>query len=252
MPTGTSFITGAGSGIGRAIALEWASTGGNVIGSYWGEPDDRDAFAEDLRQAGGRSLLRDVDVRSLAEISLLAQEGREAFGAVDLWVNCAARLLVRPFDTTTEEEWLDIMNTNLLGYVRGCRVAMDVLRDGGSIVNVSSVNAVFPSAGLTAYATAKGGVEALTRALAIELGPGIRVNAVSPGAIETPLNQASWSEDVRTYYIDHAALSRTGGAAEIAKTVIAVGSDQLSFVTGQTIVADGGLTINGSAGHHAG
>lgn len=247
----TAFVTGAASGIGRAIAAEWARRGGALVGTYWGPEEELAEFSDEVERLGGRAFLRNVDVRSHQELAEFAASAVERFGPLDLWVNCAARLLVRPFDETDDEEWRDLLDSNLMGYVRGCRIASATLRDGGSIVNVSSVNSTFPARGLSAYATAKGGVESLTRALAVEYGSRIRVNAVAPGAIDTPLNTRSWTRQVRDFYDSRAALGRTGSAEEIAQVVIALGSDEMTFVTGQVIVADGGLTINGTAGHDA-
>lgn len=246
------FITGAGSGIGRAIALEAAQAGSVIAGTVWNDPDARQSLERAVTEAGGHPHFEDVDVRDPHALEGSAKSAANLRGGLDAWVNCAATLLVRPFAETSFEQWRNVLETNLMGYVHGARVAADHLVDGGSIVNVSSINAVYPAGGLVAYATAKGGVEALTRALAVDLGPRLRVNAVSPGAIDTPLNRDSWSADVRRHYTDLAPLRRIGTPEELARTVLAVAGASMSFVTGQVIVADGGLIVNGTAGHAAG
>ena len=153
----------------------------------------------------------------------------------------------------TGEDWNRHLAINLLGYVHGCRVAAEVFAgqaSGGCIINVSSIAHHQPSTGLVAYSTVKGGVAALTRALALEFAPlNIRVNAVAPGPTETPLNATAYTEDVRRRYRERIALGRIAEPEEIADVIALLAADGARFVTGQELIVDGGMTINGSVGH---
>jgi NAD(P)-dependent dehydrogenase (short-subunit alcohol dehydrogenase family) len=245
-------VTGAATGIGRAITEAASQRGAIVWGTFWGPEAEQRAYERELSALGGSVTVRDADVRDGAAVDRLADDAARAMGGIDLWVNSAARLLARPFEATTDADWTDILDSNLLGYVRGCRAAARHMTAGASIINISSITANQPPGNLAAYVTAKGGVDALTRAAAVELAPrGIRVNAVAPGAIDTPLNRESWSDEVTATYTHRAAMGRLGNADEIAAFVLLLASPGASFVTGEVIRADGGLVINGTVGHVA-
>jgi len=248
-------ITGVSRGIGRAVALRLAADGAWVAGVH-NEPDPRvsEDLAAELVRLGGRSHIRIGDTRSTADVDALAAEVADQWGGIDGWVNNAARILVRPFLDTDDTDWDDLLDTNLLGYVRGARAAARVMvpAGAGAIVNVGSAVDVFPPTEMSAYVTAKGGITGLTRALAVELGPlGVRVNAVAPGATETPLNASTWNEQVRRTYRERIPLGHIAGPAEIAAAVVMLLGPDARYVTGQVLLADGGLTLNGSVGHQA-
>jgi NAD(P)-dependent dehydrogenase (short-subunit alcohol dehydrogenase family) len=244
------FVTGAATGIGRALCTAVAQRGGFVSGTFWG-PDDAQRERElELESLGGRAMFADVDVRNPSDLRAFAGKAVEAMGGLDLWVNNAVMMLSRPFLETTEAEWMEVLDTNLLGYVRGCRIAADLLEAGGCIVNVSSITSMQPPANLSAYSTAKGGVDSLTRSLAVELAPlGIRVNGVAPGAIDTALNIETWSDEARSIYESRAPLGRLGHPEDIAGAILLLAGPDAAFVTGEVLVADGGFMINGTVGH---
>ncbi|WP_020111328.1 SDR family NAD(P)-dependent oxidoreductase [Rhodococcus sp. 114MFTsu3.1] len=245
-------VTGASGGIGRALALHLAARGASVAGTFRGDDDAREAFASEIRDAGGRALLRSVDVSDRAAVVAFGNEAADAFGGIDFWVNNAARLMVKPFLETTEDDWSSLFSINFLGYVWGCQVAAQHMtrQQSGSIVNVSSVVFEQPPTDLSAYVSAKGAVTGLTRALAVELGPaGIVVNAVSPGATDTPLNDAAWTDAVRENYLKRIPARRIGSPEEVAAAVALLADPGARYVTGQVIRADGGLVLDGSVGH---
>jgi NAD(P)-dependent dehydrogenase (short-subunit alcohol dehydrogenase family) len=228
-------VTGSASGIGRATAKALARTGARVAGI-------------DLLES-------ECEVSIVGDTSDVAavERAADALGGVDVWVNNAARLLVRPVVDTTDEEWHSLLGPNLHGYFYGCRSAarrMLAQGGGGRIVNVTSAVNVFAVPDLGAYAAAKGAIASLTKTLALELAAaGISVNAVAPGAVETPINARAYTDEVRRTYEERIPLGRIGTPEEVADVIVFLASDAARYVTGQELIVDGGLTINGDVGH---
>jgi NAD(P)-dependent dehydrogenase (short-subunit alcohol dehydrogenase family) len=228
-------VTGSASGIGLAAAAALAAAGARVAGL------DLRESATEVSLVGDTSRVEDVE------------RAADALGGVDIWVNNAARLFVRPVVETTDEEWHGLLGANLHGYFYGCRAAarrMLAQGTGGRIVNVTSAVNFAAVAELSAYGAAKGAIASLTKALALELAPaGVTVNAVAPGATATPMNADAYTDDVRRTYEQRIPLGRIGTAEEVADVVVFLASDASRYMTGQELLVDGGLTINGSVGH---
>jgi 3-oxoacyl-[acyl-carrier protein] reductase len=233
-------VTGASTGIGRAIADALGTAGAHVVGI-----DKSESAADHLMVRGDTGRVEDVE--RVAEAAVVA------FGGIDIWVNNAARLMVKPLLETTDEDWHGLLAANLHGYFYGCRAAARAMVAGGTggrIVNVTSAAGILALADLSAYTAAKGAIVAMTKVLALELADhGITVNAIAPGAIDTPLNQSAWSDEVRRTYEQRIGLHRIGTPEEVADAALFLCSDASRYVTGQELVVDGGLTINGSVGH---
>jgi NAD(P)-dependent dehydrogenase (short-subunit alcohol dehydrogenase family) len=243
-------VTGASRGIGAAIALALARAGADVAGV---DLTPADETAARIRDAGRRAVMVVGDTGDPETSERLLRAAVDELGGLDVWVNNAAKLLVRPAVETSDDDWHGLLASNLHGFFYGCRAAARQLLEqgrGGTILNVTSAVVRLPVPDLVAYAAAKGGVLSLTQTLALELAPaGITVNAISPGATETPLNASAWTDTVRRTYEARIPLGRIAEAEEIAGAAVFLASDAARYVTGQELLVDGGLTINGAVGH---
>jgi NAD(P)-dependent dehydrogenase (short-subunit alcohol dehydrogenase family) len=241
-----AIVTGAGSGIGRAITLAFAEEGARVVIA------DRsgDGAAETLRlvtDRGGSGHVVVADVSRAADTARIVDEAVGTFGGLDILVNNAAVMVSKAVPELTDDEWDLVLGVNLKGVFLCSRQAILRFRHqggAGAIINMASVNSFYAEAGVAAYCAAKGGVQQLTRAMAIDhSAEGIRVNCICPGWIDTPLNAAYFAAPgAREFAGKLHAIGRIGQPSEIAAVAVFLASDDASFVTGASIVADGGFS----------
>jgi NAD(P)-dependent dehydrogenase (short-subunit alcohol dehydrogenase family) len=236
-----AIVTGVGSGLGRAIAREFAAEGASVLGC---DVDD----ATGMATMDGLGRFAQADVSREADVAGLVDAALETWGRLDTLVNNAAIQIERELVETSEEELDRILAVNLKGVFFGCKHAVRAMRgSGGAIVNVASILALVGDGILAAYCAAKGGVLGITRATAVQYGRhGIRCNAICPGDIDTPLVQAYFdaAPDPAARRAEVAAeypLGRIARPEEIARAVVFLASDDSGYMSGQTLVVDGGL-----------
>lgn len=247
-----AIVTGAGMGIGRASALALARAGAAVTIAEIDEAAGERTRAE-IAAAGGRALFVRTDVRSFADAQAAVAATLSQWSRLDILVNNAARAIGGVVDEIDEAAWNEVMSTNLTSVWRFMRCAVPQMRaqGGGSIVNISSVQSLRGFHGWAAYAAAKGAVNALTQQAAVDLAPAkIRVNAIAPGTIMTPLNEKVFRESadpqalIARWNAAH-PLGRFGEAEEVAEAVLFLAGDRSSFITGEILRVDGGLVVKG-------
>jgi NAD(P)-dependent dehydrogenase (short-subunit alcohol dehydrogenase family) len=241
-------VTGGTSGIGRAMSLGLAEAGADVVATARRQQQVDETAAE--IEARGRKTLRIAsDVCERETLEKLLAGVLEGFGKVDILINCAGRIKRTPTLTVSEEEWTGIIDTNLTGTLRACQVfGKHMLERGyGRIVNIASLNSFVALNEVAAYAASKAGVVSLTRSLAVEWSKkGVTVNAIAPGVFRTELNAALLDSTPRGQeLLMRTPMGRFGKTEELVGAAIFLASDASSFVTGQTIVVDGGFLASG-------
>ena len=237
-------VTGASKGIGAAIAKQLATEGAKVVVNYSSSKKDADKVVDEIAKDGGKAIAVQANLSKQADIERLFADTKKAFGRLDVLVNNAGIYEFSPLENVTEEHFHKHFNLNVLGLILASQAAVRLFdAAGGNIVNISSIASIkgFPDGAV--YSGTKGAVDAITRALARELGPrGIRVNAINPGMVETEGTHAAGiaESDMRKQTEAQTPLGRIGQPQDIAGTVVFLASADSSWITGETFVISGG------------
>jgi glucose 1-dehydrogenase len=251
----TALVTGANSGIGRAIAIALGRAGANVVVNYVANPADAEAVAEEIRGGGRRAMTALADVADEAQVQGMFAAAVQEFGTVDILVSNAGMERNAPFHEMTVAQWDAVMSVNLRGAFLCAREAVrEFLRRGvrpgisvaaGKIIFTSSVHEIIPWAGHVNYAASKGGLMLMMKSLAQEVAEKrIRVNSIAPGAIRTPINTAAWSTpEAYAELMKLVPYKRIGEIEEIGNAAVWLASDFTDYIVGTTLFIDGGMTL---------
>lgn len=251
----TAIVTGASSGIGKAIAIELGKAGANVVVNYVTGLEKAEEVVAAIEGDGAHSVAAKADLSREAEVQAMFALAKEEFGTVDILVNNAGLQVDAPFCDMTLAQWQKVIDVNLTGQFLCAREAVrefkargvrsEVSCAAGKIVCISSVHEVIPWAGHVNYATSKGGVMLMMKSIAQEVAPWrIRVNSIAPGAIRTPINTAAW--DTPEHYAGLLKLipyKRIGEPNEIGRAAAWLASDDADYIHGITLFVDGGMTL---------
>ena len=250
-----ALVTGASSGIGASIAKALAAAGAKVVVNYAGGVDRALAVVNQIQAAGGEALAIRADVSREDQVEVMFAQMIETWGSVDILVNNAGLQKDAPLVEMSLADWQQVLDINLTGQFLCSRAAArEFLHRGvvpelshvaGKIICISSVHDVIPWAGHVNYATSKGGVSMMMKTMAQELAPQrIRVNAISPGAIKTPINTAAWmTPEAEAELLKLIPARRVGEPEDIARATVWLASDASDYVTGATLYVDGGMTL---------
>ena len=250
-----AIVTGANSGIGRGVALALAEAGADVAVNYIVDDDAAQAVVEQVESFGVKAMKVKADVSDEGQVEAMFKQVIEAFGTIDILVANAGLQRDSSFAEMTLAEWTKVIGVNLTGQFLCAREAVrefvrrgvtpDVSCAAGKIICMSSVHQVIPWGGHANYASSKGGIKQLMESLAQEVAPlKIRVNAIAPGAIRTPINTKAWNTpDAYKSLMKLVPYGRIGEPEDIARAAIWLASDQSDYITGTTLFVDGGMTL---------
>jgi glucose 1-dehydrogenase len=250
-----ALVTGANSGIGKAVAIALGQAGADVVVNYVRGQEAAEQVATEVAKFGARAYAHQADVSREEQVHDMFERMISTFGTIDILLNNAGLQQDAPIDTMTLQQWNTVIGANLTGQFLCARAAIrefkrrgvrpDVSVAAGKIVCMSSVHEVIPWAGHVNYAASKGGVMLLMKSLAQECAPyRIRVNSIGPGAIRTPINTSAWSTpEAYRELLKLIPYKRIGEPEDIAKAAVWLASDQADYVTGTTLFVDGGMTL---------
>jgi glucose 1-dehydrogenase len=250
-----ALVTGAASGIGRGIAKKLAQAGAAVVVNYIGDSKPADEVVAEIQSAGGTALALGADVSREDQVKKMFQKAIQEFGTLDILVNNAGIQRDAPFLEMTLDQWNAVLSVNLTGYFLCAReaarefvrrgVVPAVSRAAGKIICISSVHEIIPWAGHCDYAASKGGIMMFMKTIAQELAPQhIRVNSIAPGAIKTAINRHAWeTPEAEANLLKLIPYNRVGIPEDIGTVAVWLASDDADYVTGTTLIADGGMTL---------
>jgi NAD(P)-dependent dehydrogenase (short-subunit alcohol dehydrogenase family) len=242
-----AIVTGASRGIGKGIALMFAEAGADVVVCSRNLDGTLESCAEAIRKLGRRSLAVPTDVTDPSAVEALVKKTVDEFGTLDVLVNNAGTVVRAPVVEHSVEDWDRVFDTNLKAYFLCSKAAGRVMmeRRRGAIVNIASMRGIVSSGGRVSYTVSKAGVIMLTKVLAHEFTPhNVRVNCIAPGWIKTELTKPFWDNPERSKEVtDTVAMNRWAEVEEMASVALFLASDMSSYVTGHTLVADGGIAM---------
>ena len=244
-----ALVTGGDQGIGRGIALRLAEEGADIVLNYRKNRDGAEETRGQIEKLGRTAVALQADVGKVAEVRTLVQQAVAALGSLDILVNNAGIEKNAAFVDVTEEDYRAVIEVNLSGPFFATQEFARHRRDakaGGKVINISSVHEELPFPHFTSYCMAKGGLKMMMRNLSIELAPlGITINNIAPGAIQTPINQKLLSDPkLLNPLLANIPLGRLGQPSDVAAVTAFLASDDAAYITGATIVVDGGLLWN--------
>ena len=234
-------VTGAGRGIGRAIAEAFADEGASVAVSYNTSKKGADEVVEGIRKRGGKAIAVKADVTSISEVAAMVSKVVDSFGSIDVLVNNAGILIPNQFLKIRPEDWDRVLDTNLKGAFLCSQAAAKVMKKGSRIINIASVSGLAHPSGMSSvdYVASKAGLIGLTRAMAVHLGPKINVNAVAPGTVETEMTKFL-SKAEKENMAGESFLKRLGRPEEVARACVFLASGDADWITGEVLTVAGG------------
>ncbi len=250
-----ALVTGANSGIGKAVAIALGEAGADVVVNYRSGEDAAQEVVDIIAEFGSRAIAYQADVSQEDQVTAMFKKMFEEFGTVDILVNNAGLQQDAPFDEMTLQQWNTVLNVNLTGQFLCAREAVrefkrrgvveDVSSSAGKIICMSSVHETIPWAGHVNYAASKGGVMLMMKSIAQEVGPyRIRVNSIAPGAIRTPINTEAWSTpEAYDALMELVPYRRIGEPEDIGRAAVWLASDLSDYVNGTSLFVDGGMTL---------
>lgn len=238
-------VTGAGRGIGRQLALDFAKRGARVAVNYSASAVGAGETVEEIRAAGGMAMTVRADVTDAAAVNAMVETVLEAFDGVDILINNAGINIDKPFLDLDEDDWDRVVDVNLKGPFLCSQAAgrAMVSAGAGSIVNISAVTAVDARRNAANYCSSKAGLNMLTKCMALELAPHVNVNALALGYVESPIVRELYTDAQLAEVVAVTPLARMSNFAEVSEFVIFMASAEAAFMTGQTIVFDGGRVM---------
>jgi glucose 1-dehydrogenase len=245
----TVLITGGGQGIGQGIAYRLADEGANIVIDYVGNPEPANETIAQIEKRGRKALAVEADISSVDQIHSMVKQAIDSLGAVDVLINNAGVEKHASIWEASEHDYDLVLNINLKGAYFASQAFVQhrmAVKKPGKIINVSSVHEDLPFPHFTSYCASKGGMKMMMRNLSIELAPyGITVNNIAPGAIETPINTALLNDPAKLKaLLENIPLGRLGQVSDVAGVAAFLASSDSDYITGATIVIDGGLTWN--------
>ncbi len=241
----TVVITGAGRGIGRRLAADFAAAGARVVVNYATSADGAREVVEEIGATGGAAMAHQADIADAAAVAGMFDAALDAFGSVDVLVNNAGLNIDKPFLELGEDDWDRVCDVNLKGPFLCSQAAgrAMVAAKRGRIVNISAVTAVEARKNAANYCSSKAGLNMLTKCLALELAPFVSVNCLALGFIESAIVHQVFSEDQLVAVVGETPLGRMGTYDEVSDAVRYLASDSAAFITGQTVILDGGRVM---------